>query len=211
VNRLRIDATLPDPSVIETAAAVIRRGALVAFPTDTLYGLAADPFNRAAVRRVFTVKRRSAEQALPLVAADLEQLLRHLGELPVNAQRLSARFWPGPLTILFQAPPMIAVEATGGTGRIGVRVPDHRVALDLCRACDRPLTATSANISGQPASDDPDVVAASLVDSDVDVLLDSGRTMGGRPSTIVDLTGAEARLIRAGAISWEEIRACLEA
>jgi L-threonylcarbamoyladenylate synthase len=104
---------------------------------------------------------------------------------------------------------VIAVEATGGTGRIGVRVPDHRVARDLCAACERPLTATSANISGEPASADPDVVAASFAERDLDVLLDAGATRGGVPSTIVDVTGAGARLVRPGAIAWEEIEACL--
>ncbi len=210
--RLRIDANLPDPAVIDTAAAAIRLGGLVALPTDTLYGLAADPFNREAVQRVFAVKRRSAGQPLPLVAADLAQLVRHIGELSPSVRRLALRFWPGPLTLLVAAPPAIVAEATGGTGRIGVRVPNHRVALDLCRACDRPLTATSANVSGQPASDDPDVVAASFSDrSQIDLLLDAGRTTGGPPSTIVDLTGDAARLVRAGAIGWEEILACLQA
>jgi len=212
VIRLRIDATLPDPAAIETAAATIRNGGLVGLPTDTLYGLAADPFNRDAVQRIFAVKGRKAEQPLALVAADLAQVGRDLGGLSSPMQRLASRFWPGPLTVLLVAPSAIAVEATGGTGRIGVRVPDHRVAQELCRACDRPLTATSANLSGQPATDDPEVVAASLSSlAPTDVLLDAGRTKGGLPSTIVDLTGDQARLVRTGAIRWEDILLCLNA
>lgn len=209
--RVRIDATLPDPAAIAAAAAVIRAGGLVALPTDTLYGLAADPFNREAVMRVFAVKGRSAGQPLPLVAANTEQLAHYLGELPPAAQRLALRFWPGPLTILLPAPESIVTEATGGTGRIGVRVPNHRVAIDLCLACDRPLTATSANVSGgTPAEDADAVVAAFSADEGcIEMLLDSGRTAGGPPSTIVDVSSANARLVRPGAIKWEAIQACL--
>jgi L-threonylcarbamoyladenylate synthase len=215
VVRLAIDPADPDPAVLETAAAAIRAGGLVIVPTDTLYGLAADPFNREAVERVFTVKGRAAGQALPLIAADAEQVTRHIGQLPPAARLLSGRFWPGPLTLLLTAPSTMATETTGGTGRVGVRVPDHAVAVALCRSCGRPLTATSANISGQPASADPDLVFAAFADSfprgvPIDVLLDAGKTAGGPASTIVDVTDPVVRLVRAGTIAWEDIQACLQ-
>jgi L-threonylcarbamoyladenylate synthase len=143
-----------------------------------------------------------------LVAADAEQIVSMVGPLPALAVKLAAEFWPGRLTLLLTAPARFAESVSGGTGRVGVRVPDHAVARGLCRSAGSVLTATSANISGQPASNDPDVVAASI-GADVDVLVDAGKTAGGPPSTIVDVTGPEVRLVRAGAISWEQVQACL--
>jgi L-threonylcarbamoyladenylate synthase len=177
-------------------------------PTDTLYGLAADPFSAAAVDAVFRAKGRAGDQALPLVAADAEQVIRQIGELPPEAARLAARFWPGPLTILLKAPPSLAPAVSAGTGRVGVRVPAHEVTRALCRAARSVLTATSANRSGSPATGDPDVVAAELT-AVVDVLLDAGKTPGGPPSTIVDAVGG-LTLIRAGAIPWDMVQACVD-
>jgi L-threonylcarbamoyladenylate synthase len=216
--RVRVDATAPDPAVLESAAATIRAGGLIVLPTDTLYGLAADPFDDEAVRRIFTVKGRRPGQALPLVAADTDQVVSAIGPLPPAGQQLAERFWPGPLTLLLAAPATMVVDVTGGTGRVGVRVPNHAVARGLCRACGHPLTATSANVSGQPASEDPDRVVESLGvrETQIAVLLDAGKTAGGPPSTIVDVTEDPTdasvrgvRLVRAGAISWEDIQACL--
>ena len=206
--RIIVTERSPDAAGIARAAAIIRAGGLVAFPTDTLYGLAADPFNAEAVARVFAAKGRGVERALPLIAADEMQITRQLAALPPLAGPLAERFWPGPLTLLIAAPPTLAAAVTGGTGRVGVRVPAHDVAQALCRASETVLTATSANLSGGPATDDPDVVASSLADR-VDVLVDAGRSAGGQPSTIIDVTGSEARLVRAGAIPWEEIKATL--
>ena len=187
---------------------MIRAGGLVAFPTDTLYGLAADPFNPSAVRRVFEAKGRPADRAMPLVAADAAQVVEQIGPLTPLARRLADRFWPGPLTILVPAWRAIAVDVSGGTGRVGVRVPAHRVARDFCRSSASALVATSANVSGRTASTDPNDVAASIGTA-IDMLIDSGPTPGGQPSTIVDATGQQVRLVRAGAISWEDIEACL--
>lgn len=194
------------------AAAVIRAGGLVAFPTDTLYGLAADPFNPSAVRRIVLAKGRPPDRAMPLVAADLAQVAEQIGPLTPLARRLADRFWPGPLTILVPAPPTIAAGVSAGTGRVGVRVPAHAVARDLSRSSASVLVATSANRSGQTAPADPDDLAESLAAA-IDMLIDSGPTQGGPPTTIVDViadaTGEAVRLVRAGAISWEDIDACL--
>ena len=124
--RVVVNRTEPEPALLDRAAAVIREGGLVALPTDTLYGLAADPFNAAAVRRVFLVKGRTLERALPLVAADVSQIVSQLGSLPPIAIALAGRFWPGPLTMLLPASGALAPEVTGGTDRVGVR---GRVAL----------------------------------------------------------------------------------
>jgi len=180
----------------------------VALPTDTLYGLAADPFSAGGVARVFAAKGRSAERALPLIAAGMSQVIEHLGPLSDAARQLVDRFWPGPLTLLVPAPAALAPDVTGGTGRVGVRVPADAVARAICAEADRPITATSANISGEPATADPDQVERSLGDR-VDLLIDTGMTPGGAPSTIVDVTGSELILVRAGALSWDDIQACL--
>lgn len=207
MTRITVDPDRPDPDALERAAALLRRGGVAAVPTDTVYGLAADPFNAAAVDRVFAIKGRVSDQALPLVAADSAQIRAWIGGWSPLGDRLSRRFWPGPLTLVVSAPPAIVAAVTGGRGTVGVRVPAHAVTRGLCAAVGCPLTATSANRSGAPATGRPDVVAADLGD-DVDALVDAGTTPGGPPSTIVDVTGDEPRLIRAGAISWDAVQAC---
>ena len=206
--RIPVDPRRPQPDAIERASAVIRAGGVVAIPTDTLYGLAADPFRADAIARVFAAKSRADERALPLIATSVHQIAQRLGALPPAAHRLATRFWPGPLTLLVPATPALAARVSGGTGRVGVRVPAHDAARALCDACGTPLTATSANLSGEAASADPAAVAAALAGR-IDAILDAGPTPGGSPSTIVDVTGPEPTLVRAGAIPWEDVLACL--
>jgi L-threonylcarbamoyladenylate synthase len=122
---------------------------------------------------------------------------------------LASAFWPGPLTLLIAAPSSLAPAVTGGTGRVGVRVPADVVARAVCRAVGYPVTATSANISGQPPTAEPDEVER-MMGARIALLIDGGPTHGGAPSTIVDVTDASPRLVRAGAISWDEIQACLD-
>jgi L-threonylcarbamoyladenylate synthase len=210
VERIVVDPARPDGSLLARAAAVIRAGGIVAFPTDTLYGLAADPFNAAAVRRVFEAKERPSGLALPLVAADRAQVVSQIGPLTPLALRLAEQFWPGPLTILMRAPRAMAAGVSSDAGKVGVRVPAHAVARELCRSAGSVLVATSANPSGRPATTNPTDVQASMGGS-IDMLIDSGPTALVQPSTIVDATGDEVQLIRAGAIPWEEIEACLQA
>jgi L-threonylcarbamoyladenylate synthase len=197
-----------DAGGIAAAAAAIGSGLVVAIPTDTLYGLAADPFREDAVARLFAAKGRPGDRAIPLIAADVEQVRIRLGELPPAGRRLADAFWPGPLTLLLDAPDSLAPEVTAGTGRIGVRVPAHATARALCRACGGPLTATSANITDRPPTNDPDEVERTL-GSRIEMLLDGGRSAGGPPSTIVDATGDRPRLVRPGAVDWEEVLACV--
>ncbi len=198
-----------DPKGLAEAAEVIRRGGVAAIPTDTLYGLAADPFNAAAIERLFAAKGRPPARALPLIASSVAQVRESLGPLPAEADRLAKMFWPGPLTLLVEPKPGLAAGVTAGTGRVGVRVPAHTAARQLCDACAIPLTATSANVSDEPATDDPDEVARTLGER-VDILVDGGRTAGGPPSTIVDATGSTLRLVRPGAVPWDEVLACLQ-
>jgi len=213
MRRVTIDALRPAAAVLAEAVTILLAGGVVAMPTDTLYGLAADPWSAAAVGRVFAVKGRPADRAMPLVAADVDQVVRQIGPLSEVALRLASRYWPGPLTLLVARPPSMPADVTGGRGEIGVRVPAHTVPRELCRACGRLLTATSANLSGEPASNDPDDVERSLGmtgDMGVDLLLDAGRTQGGAPSTIVDVTGRDVRLVRPGAITWDDVQACMQ-
>jgi L-threonylcarbamoyladenylate synthase len=209
MRRVFVNPEAPHRDAVQEAATLIRRGGLIALPTDTLYGLAADPFRRDAVARVFEVKGRSGERALPLIAFDIAQVTASLGRLTPIGERLAAAYWPGPLTLLMAAPPAVASGVSAGTGRVGVRVPAAAVARAVCRAVGRPVTATSANVSGQPATADPDEVERTL-GARIDLLLDGGPARGGAPSTIVDVTGGAPRLVRAGVIAWDEILACMD-
>jgi L-threonylcarbamoyladenylate synthase len=208
MRRVFVNPARPHRDAVQEAAKLIRAGGVVAIPTDTLYALAADPFSADAVRRVFDAKGRPESRPVPLIAADLAQVTAHLGALPADAARLAASFWPGPLTMLIAAPRALARQVSAGTGRVGVRVPDDAVARAVCQAAGHPLTATSANLSDEPPTADPAAVEDTLGDR-IELLLDGGTTRGGPPSTIVDTTVIPAALVRAGAVSWDEIQACL--
>jgi len=139
-----VDAEAPQRDALEEAAKWIARGRVIAIPTDTLYGLAADPFQPEAVRRVFAIKERPPDQPVPLIAADAAQVTSTLGPLNPIALALAARYWPGPLTLILGARPHLPPALTAGTGTIGVRVPGHAVARALVRATGRPVTAPLA-------------------------------------------------------------------
>ena len=207
MRRLFVDVDAPQRDALQEAAWRIRAGGVVAIPTDTLYGLAADPFNADAIERVFALKGRPDDRALPIIAADREQVVAFLGALPPSGARLAERFWPGPLTLVVAVPPALAKAVTGGTGTVGVRVPAHDIARAICLAAGQPVTATSANLYGHPATAEPDEVERTL-GGRLDLLIDAGPTPGGPPSTIVDVTG-EPRLVRQGAVPWDDVLACL--
>jgi L-threonylcarbamoyladenylate synthase len=208
VRRVQVDPLAPQSDAIQEAATWIRTGGVVAIPTDTLYGLAVNPFDAAAVARLFAAKGRPDDRAVPLIAADAAQVMTHISPLSATAARLARRFWPGPLTLLLPAPAALARDVSAGTGRVGVRVPADHIACAVAAAVGTPVTATSANRSGESATSDPDVVERTL-GKVVDFLLDTGRTPGGAPSTIVDVTADPPTLVREGAIGWEEVQACL--
>jgi L-threonylcarbamoyladenylate synthase len=204
MRRVRVDPVRPDPESLRPAVAALRRGAVVACPTDTLYGLAVDPRDAAAVDALFAVKRRPAERAVPLVAADLEQVRRTFGGLSPLAERLAARFWPGPVSLVVPAPAAVVPAVHGGVGAVAVRVPAHAVARSLAALFGYPVTATSANRSGAaPAATADEVEAA--IGTEVAVILDAGPTPGGLPSTIVDVRGDRPVLVREGAVPWSKV------
>ncbi len=189
------------------AARVIRKGGLVAFPTETFYGLGANALDPEAVERVFRAKERPAEKPL-LVLVDSHAMAETIAwEIPVHARTLIERYWPGPLTVVLRARPHVPVVMTAGTGTIGVRVSSHPIALALVRAAMLPITAPSANAHGAPSPRTADEVRSGL-GTRLDLVLDGGRTPGGPPSTIVDATVEPMRVVRRGAIALtpEELR-----
>lgn len=206
--RLAIDPLNPDASALASALAALRSGAVVACPTDTLYGLAADPRREDAVERLLAIKGRAPHQAVPLIGADYAQVVAALGDLPAVGDRLARTFWPGPLSLVLPAVAALASEVHGGTGTVAVRVPNHPVARLLAKLFDYLLTATSANLSGHAPARDAHEVALAL--DGVSVLVDAGPAPGGPPSTIVDVTTSPVRLVRAGAVSWDRVLRCVD-
>ena len=203
MKRLVVDPRAPDRAAIAEAAATIRDGGIVAFPTDTLYGLAADPRDPRAVARIFAVKGRPADRAVPLIACD-ELAAAQAGRLTGRTRALAGHFWPGPLTLLVRADVRLAPAVHSESRLVGVRVPDSIVARALALAAGGLITATSANRSGAEGTADPDAVQ-SLAASGLDVLLDAGPAPGGPPSTIVDVTAEPPLLVRPGAVAWERV------
>jgi L-threonylcarbamoyladenylate synthase len=204
----RIDGARPDAGQLASAAAIIRAGGVLAYPTDTLYGLAADPANRTAIARLYRIKGRQVDQAVPLIAAGITQVEEVAGPLAPLPRRLADRFWPGPLTILLPAWAGVDGLVSAGSGRIAIRVPAHPIAQALAAACGSPITSTSANRSGGPASSLPEDVCRAL-GFDLDAIIDGGPSPGGEPSTIVDVRGHDIVLVRAGAVPWKHVLECL--
>ncbi len=189
---------------IARAAAVLRDGGLVAFPTETYYGLAVDPFNEQALERLFTVKKRLRLKPVLVLLAERRQLGLLAAEIPGIARPLMDRFWPGPLTLVFPARPELPALLTGGTASVGVRQSPHPLATGLVRAFGAPITATSANRSGEEAAVTGEEVRR-LFGAEVDLVLDGGATPGRTGSTLIAVTRQGIRPIREGRIAFREI------
>lgn len=184
---------------ISTAISVLKKGGIIAYPTETFYGLGAKYDIEPAVKRIYEIKKRPKEKAMPLIIGDIKELFLLTDFINPQAKDLINRFWPGPLTILFNARPDLS-EYMVSDNRVAVRIPGNSFALELAKASGFPITATSANISDMPPADDPRIVLDYFGDS-IDLIIDGGRTIGGLPSTIVDATGSVIRIIRKGAIN----------
>jgi len=198
-TRLVIDASRPAPAALETAVRVLRAGGLVAFPTETFYGLGALALDEAAVARVFEAKGRPGDKPLLVLIDSLAMVERVAGEVPDRARRLMARYWPGPLTLVLPARADLPRALTAGTGTIGVRLSGHPLARALVGAAGAPVTAPSANPHGEVSPRTADEVIAAL-GTRVDLVLDGGPTPGGPASTVLDVTGATPVLLRPGAV-----------
>lgn len=190
------------------AARILAEGGLVAFPTDTVYGVGAHTFMPQAVERLYAAKRRPREKPIALLLAASQEIRRVARDVPPLAWELAERFWPGGLTLALPRGSAVPDVVCAGGDTVAVRVPDHPVALALIRALGAPLATSSANLSGQPDTMTAEEVREALGDA-VDLILDRGRCPGGVPSTILDLTTEPPRLLRLGAISVEELRAVL--
>jgi L-threonylcarbamoyladenylate synthase len=210
MNVLRVDPARCRPEDLTEAVTWLRSGQIVAFPTDTFYGLAVDPTSDAAVHRLFDLKGRSVRAALPLVAASSRQVEALGGPLGSMSGRLAGTFWPGPLSLVLDAPPSVSVAVHGGSRTIAIRVPDHPVARALAEAWGAPLTATSANRTGADPAADPSALGSLGEDARV-LVVDGGRTSGGAASTIVDARGPRLTLVREGAIAWKRVLESLKA
>ncbi len=183
---------------------MIRAGGVIVYPTDTLYGLGADPKNPGAVRKLFSIKGRPAGQPILLLIKDPGEVRDWASEITPAAEVLMKKFWPGPLTLVFKARPEVMAELTGGTGTIGLRVPGNALTRKLLAALGAALTGTSANISSRQGPRTAQEAAGEL-GGRVDLVLDGGRTEGGNPSTVVDVSADELKVIREGAIPSREI------
>lgn len=192
-----------DPSALAAALEILRQGGMIAFPTDTVYGVGAHAFQPEAVEQLYTVKGRSAEKAIPLLMASAGDLPLVAAEVPEAARRLAARFWPGGLTLVVPRHPRVPDAVSPGP-TVAVRVPDHRCPLALIAALGVPLAATSANLSGQPSPTTAEQVLAQL-GGRIALILDGGSCPGGVPSTVVDVTVDPPVILRHGAISADVI------
>lgn len=193
-------------SQIQAALEILQTGGIVAFPTDTVYGVGALAFDNAAIESIYTAKDRPVEKAIPVLIGDLSDLEKVANNIPDMALRFAARFWPGPLTCIVPKKQTLP-PAVSATSTVAVRIPDHPDARALLRAAG-PMAVTSANISGQPSPSTAQEVDKQL-NGRIPLILDGGKTPGGVPSTLVDCTGDEPVILREGPISLDELRSLL--
>lgn len=203
---VKINFENPEISLVKYAADQIRSGEVLGMPTDTFYGLAADPFNLRAVDKVYEIKTRSRHKPLSLLIAGIEQAEELAKDLPDEFYALARKFWPGPLTIIVKAGSRLPLKVTANTGNVAIRVPSARIPLAVVTAAAIPITATSANLSGASECTTAEQVRDQL-HGRINVIVDGGTSPRDIASTIVDLTddGARWRVIREGAVPAKQI------
>src|SRR5947209_10976807 len=204
---VEIDPEQPAPEMLERAAAAVRRGRVVAIPTDALYTLVADPFNLRAVTQVFKAKGREPHRSLPVLIRDTIMAEELAAELNDTFFVLARRFWPGPLTVIVKASPNLPLKVTGNTGRLAIRQPRSTVANQLIGMLNQPLISTSANISGSPTCRSG-IDVFGMMDGRVDLVLDGG-VCSGEGATTIDVTEPMWRIIKTGAVAESDIAECL--
>lgn len=193
-----------DEEIRIQAAKIIARGGIIAYRTDTFYGLGADPLNESAVRTIRELKGTEDAKPILLLLSDLSEVDRFITHQSEVFKTVTDRFWPGPLTLVAVARPELPIELTAGTGTIGVRLPDNESVRGLVRACGGALTATSANLAGQPPARSAEEVRV-YFPAGVDLIVDGGEVTATQASTVLDLSGHQPRLLREGAITREEL------
>jgi len=194
-----VDACAPDPALVAEAAAMVRRGGLVAFPTESFYGLGSNALEAAAVARVFSVKGRPDTKPVLVLVDSIAMAGQLAADVPDEVHALMARHWPGALTLILTARPHVPTAVTAGSGTVGLRMPGHPVALALVRAAGGPVTAPSANPSGAPPPTTAEAVRGYFAGA-VDLIVDGGPTAGGTGSTVADCTTWPPRILRAGPV-----------
>jgi len=199
-----INPAHPSPIIIEEAVSVIKGGGVVLFPTRCLYGLAADASNPRAVERIFRIKRRSFQNPLSVLVKDQNEIGGLVQHVSPEATSIMNSFWPGKITLVFKALPVILSALTAGTGKIGVRIPGHPVASRLVHRTNGAITGTSANISGFPGASRISDIDPVII-SEVDLILDAGPLKGGSGSTVVDVSEETPKILRRGEISPEKL------
>lgn len=206
---LPINPNAPEPDILAHAGNILRAGGLVAYPTETVYGLAASAFIPDSIARVFDAKGRPFGQPLPVQIASVAEVETLARNIPDAAEKLLADFFPGPLTLIFWRQPTVSLTITGGGETVGLRMPDHPVALGVLRAFGAPVVCPSANTTGRRAAMSAADVLEDL-DGRLDLVLDGGPTTDRTPSTVLDVTVSPARIVREGKISRAELEAYLE-
>jgi L-threonylcarbamoyladenylate synthase len=197
---IRVDPLHPQPDLISQAAELIRQGGVLAFPTETFYGLGTNALNSQAIDKIYRIKRREREKPILILIESGDKAEAFVKPFSPAVKLLMEAFWPGPLTILFQASDRLPGKLTAGTGKIGIRVPSHPVAEALLSAVQMPLTGTSANRSEGVPPRTAEEVRSSL-GRELDLVLDAGPTPGKKPSTLLDCTVIPFRIVREGVIS----------
>jgi len=205
---LKISPDAPEQSTVDYAASFIQAGRVVGIPTDTFYGLSADPFNLAAIERVYAIKGRPETKALPILVNSVEQAFSLIREVPDNFLKLAQQFWPGALTIAIEATHRIPLKVTGNSGRVALRWANSQVTAEIITAVGGPVTGTSANLSGFPACTNAGALVKQLGDR-LPLILDAGETGAVLASTIVRLDGDEWAIAREGAIPVADIEKAL--
>ncbi|KXB05827.1 hypothetical protein AKJ53_01910 [candidate division MSBL1 archaeon SCGC-AAA382F02] len=208
VEILSVKEEKPDSEKLERAAKVLKNGDLVIYPTETVYGIATDATSDEATAKVFKAKARPLEKPIS-AAVDSLSMSYYVGKVTSQEEILIEEFLPGPLTVLVEARPAVSEILSAGTGKIGIRIPDNSVALELIKTVGGPITSTSANVSGSPAPARLDE-AIDQLEKHVELALDVGELPIGEPSTVVDVTGEDIRILREGPISKSDIRSVLK-
>jgi len=206
---IRINPIYPDKALIAEVAEVIVKGGLVAFPTETVYGLGANAYNTEAVKKIFIVKNRPPDNPLIVHISDLEMLHLVAEEIPEKAWRLIKKAWPGPLTLILKKKRELPRTVTGGLDTVAVRLPGHPVAIELIKAAGTPVAAPSANLSGRPSPITAEHVVKDLWGK-IEVIIDSGETFFGVESTVLNILTDPPTLLRPGPVGVEEIEAIIE-
>ncbi|MEN6421359.1 MAG: L-threonylcarbamoyladenylate synthase [Smithella sp.] len=205
---LKISNKESEEKIIARAADILAGGGIIAYPTETFYGLGADATNEKAIEKIFAAKGRNFKNPISLIIGKPDDIHPLVKDIPVSAKKLMDAFWPGALTIVFQASDKISPLLTAGSGKIGLRVSSHPLALKIVQKLKRPLTATSANLSGAPECSDASDVIVQIGDK-IDAIVNGGQTEGGKASTLVDITCDPPVILREGAISKKTIGKCL--